>query len=118
VAVLTSDNPRDEDPLAIMAEVRAGMTSGPASASGSGSGSTVIVEADRRAAIRRALADAAAGDVVVIAGKGHETYQEVCGQRIPFNDVDEARQALSVHFPSDLLSWRPFPDRGASSGDH
>jgi UDP-N-acetylmuramoyl-L-alanyl-D-glutamate--2,6-diaminopimelate ligase len=118
VAVLTSDNPRDEDPLAIMAEVRAGMTSGPASASGSGSGSTVIVEADRRAAIRRALADAAAGDVVVIAGKGHETYQEVCGQRIPFNDVDEARQALSVHFPSDPLSWRPFPDRGASSGDH
>jgi UDP-N-acetylmuramoyl-L-alanyl-D-glutamate--2,6-diaminopimelate ligase len=111
VAVLTSDNPRDEDPLAIMAEVQAGMASGPAPAS------TVIVETDRRVAIRRALADAAAGDVVVIAGKGHETYQEVCGQRIPFNDVDEARQALSVHFPSDPLSWRPNPGRGASSGD-
>jgi UDP-N-acetylmuramoyl-L-alanyl-D-glutamate--2,6-diaminopimelate ligase len=111
VAVLTSDNPRDEDPLAIMAEVRAGMTSGPASAS------TLIVEADRRVAIRRTLAEAAAGDVVVIAGKGHETYQEVCGQRIPFNDVDEARQALSIHFASDPLSWRPTPGRSASSGD-
>src|SRR6202043_3310590 len=68
VAILTSDNPRDEDPVAIMAEVQAGMVAG------SGTASTVMVEADRHVAIRRALAEAVAGDVVVIAGKGHETY--------------------------------------------
>jgi UDP-N-acetylmuramoyl-L-alanyl-D-glutamate--2,6-diaminopimelate ligase len=112
VAILTSDNPRDEDPMAIMAEVQAGMVAG------SGTASTVIVEADRHVAIRRALAEAAAGDVVVIAGKGHETYQEIAGQRIPFNDAEEARHALSVHFPSDPSSWLPAPSDGVPAEDH
>jgi UDP-N-acetylmuramoyl-L-alanyl-D-glutamate--2,6-diaminopimelate ligase len=111
VAVLTSDNPRDEDPLAIMAEVRAGM----GAAAGA---SSLIVEPDRRAAIGRALSAARAGDVVVIAGKGHETYQEIAGQRLPFSDVDEARRALSVHFRSDPSSWLPTESDGAFPGDH
>jgi UDP-N-acetylmuramoyl-L-alanyl-D-glutamate--2,6-diaminopimelate ligase len=112
VAVLTSDNPRDEDPAAIIEDVRAGMVDGP------GHASTLIIEPDRRVAIRRALADASAGDVVVIAGKGHETYQEIAGERIPFNDVDEARQALSVHFPSDPRSWLPTPPDGVPAEGH
>jgi UDP-N-acetylmuramoyl-L-alanyl-D-glutamate--2,6-diaminopimelate ligase len=112
VAVLTSDNPRDEDPMAIMAAVQAGLVAG------SGTASTVIVEADRHVAIRRALAEAAPGDVVVIAGKGHETYQEIAGQRIPFNDAEEARHALSVHFPSDPSSWLPTPSDGVPIEDH
>jgi UDP-N-acetylmuramoyl-L-alanyl-D-glutamate--2,6-diaminopimelate ligase len=98
LAVLTSDNPRDEDPLAIIDEVRAG-----AKASEGGRGS-FVVEPDRRAAIRRALDEARAGDVVVIAGKGHETYQEIDGQRFPFDDVVETRQSLAVRFPSDPLT--------------
>jgi UDP-N-acetylmuramoyl-L-alanyl-D-glutamate--2,6-diaminopimelate ligase len=110
-AILTSDNPRDEDPLAIMAEVRAGVATGDGAA-------TLIVEADRRTAIRRALADAGPGDVVVIAGKGHETSQEVAGRQIPFNDADEARRALAVHFPSDPLTWVPAPSGHASPEGH
>jgi UDP-N-acetylmuramyl-tripeptide synthetase len=112
LAVLTSDNPRDEDPLAIIEAVRAGFVPGTSSTS------TVIVEPDRRIAIRRALSEARAGDVVVIAGKGHETYQEIAGQRLPFNDVDEARQALSVHFPSDPSSWLTGPLDAPFDGDH
>jgi UDP-N-acetylmuramoyl-L-alanyl-D-glutamate--2,6-diaminopimelate ligase len=108
VAVLTSDNPRDEDPMAIISEVRAGMVPG------GDRGSVLIVEPDRRAAIRRALDEAGTGDVVVIAGKGHETYQEVAGERHPFNDVDEARQALSLRFRSDPRSWLPSTNPGVS----
>jgi UDP-N-acetylmuramoyl-L-alanyl-D-glutamate--2,6-diaminopimelate ligase len=95
VAFLTSDNPRDEDPLAIIDEVRAGL------AAGQDDGPKFIVEADRHLAIRRALDTAQPTDVVVIAGKGHETYQEVQGRRLPFDDAVEARQALAVRFGSD-----------------
>jgi UDP-N-acetylmuramoyl-L-alanyl-D-glutamate--2,6-diaminopimelate ligase len=109
VAVLTSDNPRDEGALDIIEEVRAGVAP-----EGDG-GSILIVEPDRRAAIRRALGEARSGDVVVIAGKGHETYQEVAGQRLPFNDVDEARQAVSLRFPSDPMSWVPGSGSGSGS---
>jgi UDP-N-acetylmuramoyl-L-alanyl-D-glutamate--2,6-diaminopimelate ligase len=101
VAVLTSDNPRDEDPWQIIEEVRAGMVQVP------GSRATLVVEPDRHLAIRRVLDDAGAGDVVVLAGKGHETYQEIGERRLPFDDVVEARQALSIRFPSDPLSWIP-----------
>jgi len=94
-AILTSDNPRDEDPRAIIDEVRAGVVAG------TGSGGTFVVEPDRRLAIRRALEEARAGDVVVIAGKGHETYQEIGTARIPFDDAVEARQALSARFTAD-----------------
>jgi UDP-N-acetylmuramoyl-L-alanyl-D-glutamate--2,6-diaminopimelate ligase len=101
VAVLTSDNPRDEDALAIIDEVRAGV------ADDADRSSALVVEPDRRLAIRRALDDARAGDVVVIAGKGHETYQEISGRRLPFDDAVEARRALAVHFLSDPASWVP-----------
>ena len=65
----------------------------------------VVVEPDRGVAIRRALDAAGPGDVVVVAGKGHETYQEVAGKRLPFDDAVEARRALSVRFGSDPSGW-------------
>ena len=83
-AVLTSDNPRSEDPLAIIEEVLSG-TSGRRN---------VVVEPDRAAAIMLALANADAGDVVVIAGKGHEQGQEIGGRFLPFDDAEVARDAL------------------------
>ncbi len=82
--VLTSDNPRGEDPLAIIDAIRSGM---PASAD-------VTVEPDRATAIARAIDDARPGDVVLVAGKGHETYQEVGGETHPFDDREECRHAL------------------------
>jgi UDP-N-acetylmuramoyl-L-alanyl-D-glutamate--2,6-diaminopimelate ligase len=86
LAVVTSDNPRSEDPLAIVAEVRAGMAGG---------GAEVEVEPDRRAAIGLALAAARGPDTVVIAGKGHEQGQEFeHGRKIPFDDRDVARDQL------------------------
>ncbi len=86
LAVVTSDNPRSEDPEAIVAEIRAAMDAGPAA---------VEVEVDRRAAIALALAAARAGDTVVIAGKGHEQGQEFeRGRKIPFDDRDVAREEL------------------------
>ena len=82
VAIVTSDNPRSEDPDAIIAEVVAG------------AGPSVEVEPDRTAAIGRALALAHDGDVVVIAGKGHEQGQEFAGRTIPFDDREVAREAI------------------------
>ena len=99
VAVLTSDNPRDEDPLSIIEEVRAGV------ADDAPPHAAFMVEPDRRAAIRSVLEEAAAGDVVVIVGKGHEDYQEIGGVRLPFDDVVEARRALSARFPADPSTW-------------
>jgi UDP-N-acetylmuramoyl-L-alanyl-D-glutamate--2,6-diaminopimelate ligase len=82
VAIITSDNPRNEDPDAIMAEVAGGAPD-------------ALRIADRRAAIEHAIALAAPGDVVVIAGKGHERYQEFeDGRTVPFDDVAVAREAL------------------------
>jgi len=110
VAVLTSDNPRDEDPLAIIEGVVAGVE--PAlRRSGS-----FIVEPDRRNAIRRALGEARAGDVVIIAGKGHETYQEIGGRRLPFDDVVEARRALSARFAADPATWAASPPASTNDG--
>jgi UDP-N-acetylmuramoyl-L-alanyl-D-glutamate--2,6-diaminopimelate ligase len=112
VAVLTSDNPRDEDPLAIIEEVRAGVETDAAPRA------ELVVEPDRRLAIGRALEDARAGDVVVIAGKGHETYQEANGRRSPFDDVMEARRWLSARFPTDPATWiGPASAGSASEGD-
>jgi UDP-N-acetylmuramoyl-L-alanyl-D-glutamate--2,6-diaminopimelate ligase len=76
VVVITSDNPRSEDPAAIAAAVRDG-------AAGPGA---VTIELDRRAAIATALAEARSGDVVVVAGKGHETTQDAGGAQVPFDD--------------------------------
>ena len=85
VAVLTSDNPRSEDPLEILRQMSAGL-------------SGAHVEPDRRAAIFLAVAQARAGDAVVVAGKGHETGQEVGGVVTPFDDRAVLREALQqVH---------------------
>lgn len=80
--VITSDNPRSEDPAQIIAEV----------AAGAGAGAECIV--GRAEAIRLAVDSAAAADVIVIAGKGHEPYQEIGGVRLPFSDLEQAEIAL------------------------
>jgi UDP-N-acetylmuramoyl-L-alanyl-D-glutamate--2,6-diaminopimelate ligase len=82
--VVTSDNPRHEPPAAILAQILAGMA---------GRDDVAVIE-DRRAAIAHAVASAAPGDVVLIAGKGHEDYQDVAGVKHPFSDVEQARAAL------------------------
>jgi UDP-N-acetylmuramoyl-L-alanyl-D-glutamate--2,6-diaminopimelate ligase len=85
LAVVTSDNPRSEDPGAIIDEILAGVENG----------ASVEVEPDRRAAIALALRRARPGDVVVIAGKGHERGQELeDGRKIPFDDREVAREEL------------------------
>src|SRR5690606_32149051 len=84
--VVTSDNPRAEDPDAIMAQILGGM-----------SPSKVLhSEVDRAAAIAQALAEAGPKDVVLIAGKGHEEYQESGGVKRAFSDMAEARKALAA----------------------
>jgi UDP-N-acetylmuramoyl-L-alanyl-D-glutamate--2,6-diaminopimelate ligase len=80
--IVTSDNPRSEDPVAIIDEILTGV-SGP-----------VDIEPDRRTAIAMALGDAQAGDVVVIAGRGAEQYQDVAGGKVPFDDREVVREAL------------------------
>jgi UDP-N-acetylmuramoyl-L-alanyl-D-glutamate--2,6-diaminopimelate ligase len=81
--VVTSDNPRSEDPAAIVAEILPGVRVPHA------------VHVERHEAIHAAIAAAHRGDVVLIAGKGHEPYQEIGGKLLPFSDVDEARAALA-----------------------
>jgi UDP-N-acetylmuramoyl-L-alanyl-D-glutamate--2,6-diaminopimelate ligase len=82
LAIVTSDNPRSEDPGEIIAEVVAGAVG------------EVVVEPDRRAAIELAVEAAAPGDVVLVAGKGHEQGQEIGGVVLPFDDREVARDAL------------------------
>ncbi len=83
-AIVTSDNPRHEDPQSIIDAILAAMPTGQR---------TLI---DRGAAILAAIAEAGPDDVVLIAGKGHEDYQEIGGQRLPFSDAAVARQALNA----------------------
>jgi UDP-N-acetylmuramoyl-L-alanyl-D-glutamate--2,6-diaminopimelate ligase len=82
VVIVTSDNPRSEDPLAIIQDVL------------QGTGTEVEIDPDRRSAIERAIGIAEAGDVVVIAGKGHEQGQEIAGEKLAFDDRVVAREAL------------------------
>jgi UDP-N-acetylmuramoyl-L-alanyl-D-glutamate--2,6-diaminopimelate ligase len=84
LAIVTSDNPRGEDPMAIIREVESGM---------SGAAYRAIV--DRREAIRFALASAVSGDTVIVAGKGHETYQIIGNQTFDFDDRVVVRELLS-----------------------
>ena len=84
--LVTSDNPRSEDPAHIIHQVLMGTIAG----------TTVRAEPDRAAAIALALAVASADDVVLIAGKGHEDYQETAGERRPFSDMEQARMALQA----------------------
>jgi UDP-N-acetylmuramoyl-L-alanyl-D-glutamate--2,6-diaminopimelate ligase len=83
--ILTSDNPRSEDPLQIMNDVLVGLRR---------FDKPMVVEPDRHAAIQRALNDAQAGDIVILAGKGHETYQVLKDRTIPFDDRAVAREVL------------------------
>ena len=89
VAILTSDNPRSEDPLAILAAMLDGVLSVPQTERG-----RVIIEPDRAAAIAQAAALASPGDVLVVAGKGHETGQYVAGAVLPFDDRQVTAAAL------------------------
>jgi UDP-N-acetylmuramoyl-L-alanyl-D-glutamate--2,6-diaminopimelate ligase len=82
-AIVTSDNPRSEDPLRIIAQIEAGMHK------------QHDVEADRATAIGLAIAQAGPADVILVAGKGHENYQEIAGKRLPFSDAAVARGALA-----------------------
>ena len=90
-AVLTSDNPRSEDPAAILAAVEAGARD----AVRDGAPAEVAVEPDRRRAIERAIRGAGPGDIVVIAGKGHETGQELADRTVPFDDRVVAAEILA-----------------------
>ena len=87
VAIATSDNPRSEDPLAIIDEIVAGAPE-------------LEVEPDRRAAIARAIESGREGDVVLIAGKGHEQGQEIAGVTHPFDDREVAREVLRALQPA------------------
>ncbi len=82
--VVTSDNPRHENPLAIISQILLGLSHRDA----------VHVQADRAAAIAHALQLASAQDVVLIAGKGHESYQEMAGEKLPFSDREQAESVL------------------------
>lgn len=86
VAVITSDNPRSEEPGAIVEAVLEGMTTG----------SATIVEIDRRQAIKAALAEANPGDVVLILGRGHEQFQEIGGEKVAFDDRSVAVSTLAT----------------------
>ena len=85
-AVVTSDNPRSESAQSIIDAIVGGMT-------------RAEVEADRGAAIHRVIVEADEHDVILLAGKGHEPYQEIAGVRYPFSDVEQARAALALRRP-------------------
>lgn len=96
---ITSDNPRTEDPVAIIADILRGLAEHEMK--------RVTVDPDRRRAIRAALADARPGDVVLIAGKGHEDYQIVGRQKFHFDDVEVALQAASELHRGPMPSAAP-----------
>src|SRR4029079_16383572 len=89
--VITSDNPRSEDPNRIIEEVQRGITPDPRR----NATQRVLTIVDRRAAIAKAIELAGAGDVVLVAGKGHEKYQVIGDRVLPFDDVAVAREALA-----------------------
>lgn len=85
LTILTSDNPRQEDPLTIINDIVVGMQK---------SGGKYLIEADREKAVALAISEARAGDIVLLAGKGHETYQIFGDHQIHFDDREQARKAL------------------------
>ncbi len=91
VVIITSDNPRDEDPQRIIDEVRRG-----ADAETRQSNADVRTIVDRHDAILHAISAAEKGDIVLVAGKGHEKYQEIAGRTMPFDDVAVAREGLEA----------------------
>jgi len=105
VAILTSDNPRSEDPLAILAEMLAGVLGVP-----QGERARVIMEPDRAAAIDLAITLSGKGDVVLVAGKGHETGQYVGGAVLPFDDTEVLATALARHAGRTATAMGPGAD--------
>jgi UDP-N-acetylmuramoyl-L-alanyl-D-glutamate--2,6-diaminopimelate ligase len=99
--VVTDDNPRTEDPAAIRAAMLAGAVAVPEDQRGE-----VVEIGDRRAAIEHAVAAAHPGDVVVVAGKGHETGQEITGVVHPFSDRDELAAAIRRRVPAQRSAGR------------
>ena len=91
VVIITSDNPRSEDPQRVIDEISLG-----AQPETRQRDVRLLTLVDRREAIHRAVTDAASGDLVLIAGKGHEKYQEIEGRKLPFDDVAVAREALEA----------------------
>jgi UDP-N-acetylmuramoyl-L-alanyl-D-glutamate--2,6-diaminopimelate ligase len=87
LVILTSDNPRNEDPFSIILEVKGGVMS---------TKTPFEIVPDRREAIHRAIKGARAGDVVIIAGKGHETYQIIGNDKYHFDDREVAAEALAI----------------------
>jgi UDP-N-acetylmuramoyl-L-alanyl-D-glutamate--2,6-diaminopimelate ligase len=110
VAILTSDNPRSEDPLAILAAMLDGVLSVPQEER-----ARVIIEPDRAAAISQAVSLAASGDVIVVAGKGHETGQYVAGTVLPFDDRQVTAAALSQLAQGQPAQGQPARSQPARS---
>lgn len=98
LVVITSDNPRSEDPNSIIDEIKRGIVV-PANRTAPGvappKSTPYIAIVDRKTAIERAIRDATSGDLVLIAGKGHEKYQVIGDRTLPFDDVEVARDALA-----------------------
>jgi UDP-N-acetylmuramoyl-L-alanyl-D-glutamate--2,6-diaminopimelate ligase len=108
LVVLTTDNPRSEEPAAIVREISAGISNG----------SPYRVELDRRRAIAYALREARPGDVVVVAGKGHETTQEFGDLRLPFDDREVVRDELGrLRDPNSSADTIPPPAASGGRGE-
>jgi UDP-N-acetylmuramoyl-L-alanyl-D-glutamate--2,6-diaminopimelate ligase len=95
LVVLTSDNPRSEDPQRIIDEIKLGIVPPVDPSAPKRHATPFLVNVDRRAAIEQAIRSARAGDLVIIAGKGHEKYQVIGDRTIPFDDVEIAQAALA-----------------------
>jgi UDP-N-acetylmuramoyl-L-alanyl-D-glutamate--2,6-diaminopimelate ligase len=93
--VLTSDNPRSEDPRRIIDEISRGIVPPDEPGAPKRPATPLIVNPDRRQAIEQAIRSAGPGDLVIIAGKGHEKYQVIGSRTLPFDDVDVAQAALA-----------------------
>lgn len=109
LAVVTSDNPRHEDPRSIIDQVLAGVRPSAAEARAAG---RLVVEPDRRRAIELAVDATGPGDVLVVAGKGHETVQEVGDLRLPFDDRTVVTGILQARWPGDPAGWLPSAGEG------
>jgi UDP-N-acetylmuramoyl-L-alanyl-D-glutamate--2,6-diaminopimelate ligase len=94
LVILTSDNPRTEDPARIAAEIKLGLAPTPEPGAPARPGTAFLEILDRRKAIEQAIRTAQPGDLVLVAGKGHERYQVIGGRTLPFDDVEVARAAL------------------------
>jgi UDP-N-acetylmuramoyl-L-alanyl-D-glutamate--2,6-diaminopimelate ligase len=92
--VLTSDNPRSEDPTKIVEEIKRGLAPTAEPGAPKRAGTAFLTQLDRRRAIEEAIKMASPGDLVIVAGKGHEKYQIIGDRTLPFDDVEVARAAL------------------------